>query len=69
MDLFDRISPHSQDWRAMKTVLLGLRETRIQQLLGDQPQDKTNELRGAIRLIDLLLKAEEAAIQVAAYRG
>lgn len=69
MDLFKRISPHNEGWRAMKTELLELRERRIEQLIGEMNPDESNKLRGAIQLINMLLKAEEAAVKQAAYRG
>lgn len=69
MDLFKKISPHSSEWRAMKEELLTLRTTRVSQLVGsDTTHDKSNQLRGAIQLIDMLLLAEEAALK-AANRG
>lgn len=69
MDLFKKISPHSTEWRALKEELLTLRNTRVGQLIGSETtHDRSNQLRGAIQLIDMLLYAEEAAIK-AAYEG
>lgn len=69
MDLFKKISPHNESWRAMKTELLELRDRRIEQLIGEMNPDEANKHRGAIQLVNMLLKAEEAAIKQAAYRG
>lgn len=69
MDLFTKVSPHNEGWRAVKKELIELRDRRIEQLIGEMNPDESNKLRGAIQLVNMLLKAEEAALKQAAYRG
>lgn len=68
MSMFSKISPHSSEWAAVREELLNLRSTKVQQLIGAKEHDRSNELRGAIQLIDTLLYAEEAAIKAAHQR-
>ena len=49
------------EWAAMKQWLTEQKETKIGLLLAEESHDKSNQLRGAIYMINQLLRLEEAA--------
>lgn len=65
MDLFKEVYYDSQDWLKIKSYLEEQKASKVRQLIGSETHDHSNELRGAIKFIDSLLRAEEAARKAA----
>lgn len=62
-DVFNFRGP---DWAALRAYLTEERDRKVSLLLGKADLDETNRLRGAINLIDQLLREEQAAARKAA---
>jgi hypothetical protein len=60
-DLTKHLDFHSNTWVTLKAHLVAEEQKKIALLIGTDSQDKSNELKGAIRFIRTLLKAEEDA--------
>lgn len=55
------LDTHSQTWNVVKLYLKNEEEKAVSKLIGCSSHDVSNELRGTIKFIRLLLKAEEDA--------
>lgn len=59
---FSRVlDTHSQTWNVVRLFLREEEEKAVSKLIGCSSHDVSNELRGTIKFIRLLLKAEEDA--------
>lgn len=55
------ISMHSPEWAGLKKWALREKELLVQKLVKAESHDKSNELRGAIKMLDQLLAVEKDA--------
>lgn len=63
------INFYGQDWAAIKEWLLDSKKKKTGLLVSATDHDTSNKLRGAINLIDELLRLEDAAIKAATQRN
>lgn len=66
IELSKYINFNSPEWRAIKLWLEETKEIKIEMLIGTSDHDKSNQIRGALSMIQALLKLEEIAAQGAA---
>lgn len=59
------INFHGGDWAAIKTWLLDSKQKKMGLLVSATDHDTSNKIRGAITMIDELLRLEEAATKAA----
>lgn len=62
------INFHGAEWAAIKKILKDMQEKKINLLISAETHDKSNELRGSLKVITELLRLEDAAYK-AATRG
>jgi hypothetical protein len=60
-NLVKSLDTHSQTWNVLKLYLQAEEKNAVSKLIGCSSHDVSNELRGTIKLIRLLLKVEEDA--------
>jgi hypothetical protein len=65
IDLATTLNYHGPEWAVMRAYLKELRELRVKQLIGPIDHDKSNLIRGELRLIETLLITEDAALRAA----
>ena len=58
MNIEGRVNFNGPEWEAIKRWLLSTRETKVSLLIGAANQTDSDKLRGAITMIDQLLKLE-----------
>ena len=61
INFFEHVRYNSPEWTVMKAWLEEQHKTYIRKLVNASSHDESNELRGAIKLIDKLLLAEKDA--------
>lgn len=60
IDPVDYISFGSNEWNVIKVYLQQIREKKVSLLIGDRSHDESNKIRGALSVIDGLLRLETA---------
>lgn len=65
IDLATVLNYHGPDWAVMRAFLKEHKELRVKQLIGSIDHDKSNLIRGELRLIETLLITEDAALRAA----
>lgn len=63
------MSMHSPEWAGLKKWLTREKELLVQKLIKEDSHDKSQELRGAIKLVDQLLAVEKDAAIAASQQG
>lgn len=61
IELTKHLDFHSNAWIVVKAYLQAEEQKKVSLLIGEDDEGKSRELKGAIRFIRLLLKAEEDA--------
>lgn len=65
IDLAKTLNYYGPEWAVMKAFLQEQRELKVRQLVGAADHDRSNVLRGEIKVIEHLLATEEAAHRAA----
>jgi len=63
INLSDHLNFYGTDWTAIKTYLEQVKENKIGLLVASNSHDQSNQIRGALSLIQQLLALESAAKQ------
>lgn len=65
VDLVKSLNYYGPEWAVMKAYLKEQRELKVRQLIGCPDHDRSNVLRGELKVIEYLLTTEEAALKAA----